>query len=137
VNQEELSVPKPLAAELDRLGLEFLSGILALELERRPDNLDARSDLGHILTRLGRHQEALAVDRELVQRTPECETAHYNLACSLALTGALDEALTSLERAVSLGFTDDEQMSADEDLAALRELPAFRALVERLRAGSS
>jgi Flp pilus assembly protein TadD len=137
VSHEELVVPKPLAAELDRLGLEFLSGILAIEVGRRPENLEARSDLGHILTRLGRHEEALAVDREIVRRAPECETAHYNLACSLALTGALDEAVTMLERAVLLGYADDEQMIADEDLAALRELPRFRALVERLRASSS
>lgn len=132
MGQEELVVPKPLAAELDRLGLEFLAEILAIEIERRPENDDARSDLGHLLTRLGRHPEALAVDRELVRRSPECETAHYNLACSLSLTGALDEAVTALQRAVELGYTDAEQLASDDDLAALRERPEFKALVQRL-----
>jgi Flp pilus assembly protein TadD len=122
---------------LDRLGLEFLAGIFRVEIERRPENLDLRSDLGHLLTRLGRHQEALVVDREIVRRSPMCETAHYNLACSLALVGALDEAVTALERAIELGFEDGEQMASDEDLAALRDIPLFRALVLRLRPSSS
>lgn len=136
MSQEELVVPTPLAAELDRLGLEFLAGILTVELGRRPENLDARTDLGHLLTRLGRNEEALAVDRELVRLTPECETAHYNLACSLALTGALREAVTVLEQAIVLGYADAEQLDSDPDLAALRGDPGFRALVERLREAS-
>lgn len=137
MGQEELVVPKPLAAELDRLGTEFLVEILRIEIGRRPENLDARADLGHLLTRLGRHQEALAVDREIVRRSPLCETAHYNLACSLALVGSLDEALTALERAIELGYDDAEQMASDDDLAALRDIPLFRALVLRLRTETS
>jgi len=136
VGQEELLVPKPLSAELDRLGLEFLVEILGVELVRRPANDDARSDLGHLLTRLGRHAEALLVDRELVRRAPECETARYNLACSLSLTGAIDEAFAVLEQAILLGYVDADQIAADDDLAALRPDPRFTALLVRLRSAS-
>ena len=130
-------LPAPLVSELDRLGLEFLAEILTREVRRRPANLDALSDLGHLLTRLDRHAEALAVDRELVRRSPECDTARYNLACSLALTGATDQALATLAEAVALGYSDGEGMALDPDLAALRDLPDFRVLVERLRVQGS
>lgn len=133
MGQEELGLTGPLSDSLDRLGQEFLAGILAVEVARRPDNLEARADLGHALTRLGRHAEALAVDRELVRRTPECETARYNLACSLAQCGEVEAALGELERAAELGFSDADLLEEDVDLAALRETERFRALVLRLR----
>lgn len=122
---------------MDRLGLEFLAEILTVEVGRHPENIDAWTDLGHLLTRLGRHERALAVDREIVRRMPEDETAHYNLACSLALTGATALALDALERAVALGYADVDQMEADDDLASLRGLPRFIALVARLRGASA
>ncbi|MBL8860287.1 MAG: hypothetical protein JNL28_17390 [Planctomycetes bacterium] len=137
MGQEELVVPPTLATELDRLGLEFLAEIFARDVQRHPSNLEALSALGHLLTRLGRHAEALSVDRDLVRQQPECETARYNLACSLALTGALEESLTALEESVALGYADGEGMADDPDLRALRELQRFRVLVDRLRAQAS
>lgn len=122
-----------LAAELDRIGLEFLADVLEVEVGRRPANLEAWVDLGHLCTRLGRHARALEVDREVVRRLPEDETAHYNLACSLALAGHVDEAFAALGRAVALGYADADHLESDDDLASLHDDPRFAALVERLR----
>lgn len=133
MGQAQPALPEPLARELDRLGLEFLARFLATALARRPDDDDTRAELGHVLTRLGRHAEALAVDRDLVARRGDCETARYNLSCSLALVGRVEEALAELERAVELGYDDPDQMAADPDLAALRSHARFQALLERLR----
>lgn len=134
MEQEDL-VPSPaLAAELDRIGLEFLADFLEIEVARRPGNLGAWTDLGHLCTRLGRHARALEVDSEVVRLNPEDETAHYNLACSLALLGRIDAALLELERAVELGYGDADHLEADEDLAALRGDARFVELVRRLRA---
>jgi len=123
--------------ELDRMGLEFLADVYEIEVARHPENLGAWSDLGHLCTRLGRHARALEVDREVVRRMPDDETAHYNLACSLALSQRIDEACAELERATALGYDDADHLEADEDLAALREDERFRALVRRLREGKS
>lgn len=135
MGQEELVLPPPVLAAIDRLGLEFLADILTVEVGLRPQNLEAWTDLGHLLTRLGRHERALVVDREIVRRLPADDTAHYNLACSLALTGALDAAVLELEHAVALGYEDVDQLESDDDLARLRALPRFTRLVARLRAG--
>lgn len=133
---DELTVPMQLAAELDHIGLEFLAEVLEIEVRRHPQNDSAWSDLGHLLTRLGRHERALEVDREIVKRMPQDETAHYNLACSLALVGCLDAALEALERARELGYADADHAAQDEDLSALRGDERFTAFVARLRAAA-
>lgn len=56
----------------------------------------------------------------------------YNLACAYALSEAPDKALDAIERAIGAGFRKRAQYEADPDLASLRELPRFKALVEPL-----
>jgi len=126
-------VTPELALELEKLGLSFLAEILAAELERHPENMEALAELGHVYTRRGETQKGLEVDRTLVRLAPHNPSAHYNLACSLALTGQSDLALDSLERAIERGYDDPEFMSGDDDLASLRHDARFQALVQRLR----
>jgi Flp pilus assembly protein TadD len=133
VSHENLVVPPGLAQRLDRIGLEFLAEVYEIEVARRPENEAALCDLGHVLTRLGQNQRALEVDRELAERHPDDDTVHYNLACSLALVGNVDESLAVLERACELGYDDADHAEADEDLAALRDDERFHALLARLR----
>ena len=132
MEQAEPNFPTRLTADLDRLGLEFLADILAVERARHPANLEAPAELGHVYTRLGRYAQGLEVDRALAQRCPLNPTAHYNVACSLALLGRTSEALDSLEQAAELGYDDPEQMRADDDLESLRGEHRFRELVKRL-----
>lgn len=124
--------PPTFTAEIDRLGLEFLAGILEVERSRHPANIEALAELGHVYTRLGWFERGLDVDRDLVQRCPRNPTVHYNLACSLALLGQRPEALASLELAVELGYDELEQMLADADLASLKKEHRFRELVKKL-----
>ncbi len=128
---------EPLSTEsrehVARLGLVFLSEYYETALRHRPGNLEALAELAHVYTRLGRVQEGLAVDRKLAELEPENPTVHYNLACSLALSGAKSAALDALERAAKLGYTDGEFLQGDEDLEALRSEPRFQELVARLK----
>jgi hypothetical protein len=57
----------------------------------------------------------------------------YNLACSLALVGRIDESFDELARAISNGYDDADHLEADEDLAALRGDPRYAALLLALR----
>lgn len=129
----QLGIDRQLREALDAVGREFLADILTRETERHPDNVAALADLAHVLTRLGRLEEGLLVDRRLVRLDPENPTAHYNLACSLALLGRAQEALDALYRAADNGYDDLEHLLEDPDLVGLRDEPRFRALSRRLQ----
>ncbi len=118
---------------LERLGLEFLADFLGRARRHRPEDVEVLAELATTLTRLGRHEEGLSLDRRLVELLPDDATARYNLACSLALCHASAAALLELERAIELGYSDADHLLADEDLSSLRHEPNFLALVERLR----
>jgi Flp pilus assembly protein TadD len=126
-------VSPELALELDGLGLTFLAEFLETAVARRPENVEALAELGHVYTRQGRIDKGLAVDRELVRLWPENPTSHYNLACSLALSGSIEESLDALERTIELGYDDADFLMRDQDLAAVRSHPRFQSLVQMLR----
>ena len=86
--------------------------------------------LGGLYTRQGRIADGLKMDRKLVRLQPANPTAHYNLACSLALSKRQRDALRVLRRAVQLGYCDFDWMQQDPDLEVLKEHPGFQALLE-------
>jgi hypothetical protein len=68
------------------------------------------------------YKKALGVD-------PDFGDAYYNMACVYALTGQPDLALRYLQIAAVNGYATAEGIGEDPDLASLRELPAYQALV--------
>ena len=99
---------------------------------RDPTYTDVIEILGGLYTKMGRIADGLKMDRKLVRLTPENATAHYNLACSLALSKRPVDALRSLRKAIDLGYTDIDWMVQDPDLEALKDRPDFQKLVARL-----
>ena len=89
--------------------------------------------LGNLYTKNGRIVDGLKMDRRLVRLLPKNATAHYNLACSLALLKRKAAALRSLRQAVQLGYTDFDWMQQDPDLDGLKKDPAFNSLLEQLK----
>jgi hypothetical protein len=73
------------------------------------------------------------LDRKLVKLQPENATAHYNLACSLALSKRKGDALRELQHAVKLGYRDFDWMQQDPDLDVLKHHPDFQALLQTLK----
>lgn len=134
MSHDPLRLDRGLRGRLDRLGKEFLADILARETGRRPRNVPALAELAHVLTRLGRFEDGLRIDRRLVELEPNNPTIHYNLACSLCLLERPDEALDALEIAAELGYDDPVHLLEDEDLASLRSDPRFVELVRKLEA---
>ena len=81
--------------------------------------------------RLGIPSAVADVDRVVAHPTRD---RLFNAACSLALLAGEhpskdleDRVILLLRRAVELGYPPD-RLRADDDLAGLRDLPAFRAL---------
>ncbi len=122
-------MPKRPPKALIDLGRNFQIDVFREHLSSHPDDASVLEALGHLLTRCGRFDEGLAADRRLVDLTPEAPVAHYNLSCSLALTGDLDAALASLRRALELGYREFGFIRKDRDLRDLRADPRFEALL--------
>lgn len=116
-----MSKPRDTAFEI-----EFFEAVL----RRDPGYVEVIEILGGLYTKNGRVRDGLRMDRRLVRLRPDNPTAHYNLACSLALTRRAAAALRSLERAVALGYRDFTWMREDPDLEILQAHPKFRALLK-------
>lgn len=70
----------------------------------------------------------------LIEREPREPRHRYNLACAEARLGFSELALDALEKSVQLGFKDRALLVTDDDLATLRSLPRFQAVVRLLPA---
>lgn len=127
-----LPLPEPVSRDL---GLSFEIGIASAFLQTEPDHREALEMLGHALTRKGKHEEALVVDRRLVALEPENAFGRYNLACSLSNLGRIDEALHELAASIELGYEDLAFMQSDPDLAQVRRDPRYRQLLAKGRRG--
>lgn len=102
-------------------------------LKRSPGYSDVIEILGGLYTKTGRIADGLRMDRRLVKLQPENPTAHYNLACSLALSKRSNAALQSLRRAIDLGYKDYDWMSQDPDLEGLQKSKDFQLLLKKLQ----
>ena len=112
---------------------EFEIGFFESVLKRDPAYTDVIEILGGLYTKHGRVADGLRMDRKLVRLLPSDPTAHYNLACSLALVKRKAEALRALRQAVELGYRDFDWMQQDPDLEGLKNHPLFQALLEQLK----
>ena len=119
------------AAERARLvEVGFLEGVRA----RLPEHSAVVETLGCLYTEMGRYQDGLRADRDMVRMQPQSPIAWYNLACSLSLTGAPDDAFAALDKAVALGYDDAEWMQDDDDFAPIKNDPRFERLLAQLLA---
>ncbi len=112
----------------------FEIGFFESVLRREPGYVDVVEILGGLYTRQGRIADGLKMDRKLVKLQPRNATAHYNLACSLALSSRKTDALRSLRQAVQFGYRDFDWMQQDPDLEKLKQHPEFRSLLAQLKA---
>jgi hypothetical protein len=111
---------------------EFEIGFFESVLRRNPGYTDVIEILGGLYTKHGRITDGLRMDRRMVRLQPANATAHYNLACSLALCRRRTDALKSLRQAVDLGYEDIAWMMKDGDLKELREHPEFTRLLTQM-----
>jgi len=123
-------LPEPILARLgERSQLDFDIAFYESILQRDPNYVDVLRCQGELLTRKGLHERALKIDRRLAKLLPNDAIVRYNLACSLALNGKPDEAVSALRRALECGYTDFDHLESDGDLAALRDHPEYLELL--------
>jgi len=102
-------------------------------LKESPDFVEALMVSGELYTRAGFYEKGLGVDQRLSRLRPEDGTVFYNLACSYSLLNRIDEAVSSLARAIDLGYREWQFMSSDPDLKNLHGDNRFRELLEKSR----
>ena len=111
--------------------LEFEVKFFDAILSRNENHVDTLRQQVELLSRLGRHQRALELDRRLVRLAPEDVVARYNLACSLSMVGEVDAAVDALDAALRLGYSDWAHLESDADLDAVRQHRGFDALLAK------
>jgi Flp pilus assembly protein TadD len=114
----------------ERTQLDFELEFFGKLLSNVPDFADVLRAQACNLTLKGRMQDGLLVDEKLVSVCPTDPTAHYNLACRYAMLKHRDKALTTLRKAVELGYRDFAFMQEDHDLDSIRKDPRFRKLLK-------
>ena len=126
-----VSFPESTLQAIAQRATHHLVGLLREGLHHRPEDVDLLTELGVLLTTAGQYQEGLEIDQRLVRLCPEDPIVHYNLGCSLALLGRVDEAFRALEAALDLGYEDLHLLHTDPDMANVRKDPRFGAFLER------
>lgn len=101
--------------------------------KKNPEDFRVIELLGHLYTANGEINKGLEMDLKAIALKPKNALARYNLACSYALSGALENALKTLEKAIDLGYNDLDWLMKDTDLDPLRELHAFKKLIEKMK----
>ena len=99
-------------------------------MKSSPDDPGARVGRAEALYNLKRYREAGEDYARAGDLGSMPALTWYNAACSYALAGEKERAIDLLTRAFGTGrLTDREQVSADPDLASLKEDPRFQALL--------
>lgn len=90
----------------------------------------AHNNRGLLYVKIEAYPEAMEAYQRAMALEPDWATPYYNAACAAALTQDVDRACTWLARAIGLRESYRAMAVRDTDLAALREHPRFKALVE-------
>ena len=114
----------------ERPQLDFELEFFEKLLRRLPDHVDALRVQADNCCEKGLLKEGLRLDQALVGLRPADPAAHYDLACRYACLAQPDLAIQSLRKAVELGYSDFQTMTADRDLESIRKDPRFRALLK-------
>jgi ketosteroid isomerase-like protein len=130
---------KPLTAELMHAEKPYLEGRWAEAeaayrryVEANPSNAFAWNRLGTSQVQQKKHSDAVRSLERAIEIGGGAPVDFYNLACAYALAGNADKALDNVERAIGAGVRRRDQYESDPDLASLRDLPRFKALMQPL-----
>jgi tetratricopeptide (TPR) repeat protein len=122
--------PRRVLARFEKPQIEVDIALLEDILAVRSDHVETLRTLAELYTRNDQLRQGLQIDRRIVALCPRDAVAHYNLACSLSLTGRLDECFQILRRAIRLGYRDMQHMIADDDLEAAHNDPRWLELFD-------
>lgn len=109
--------------------ISFYEGIL----RKNPYLIDCLNFLGNAYTSKEMHEKGLEIDKRLSRLRPDDPIIIYNLACSYALSNKIDLSISTLKRAIDLGYNDIEHLESDKDIDNIRSDKRYKLLINILR----
>ena len=97
-------------------------------LQRHPTQAHARSLLAIALARDGRGEAAIVQAERAYEQSPFMGPVHYNLACTLAISGQHDRAVAELSRLFQEYAPKPSWPLRDPDFESIRERPDFQRI---------
>ena len=88
-------------------------------------------NVGLDLLRLRQFDQSIHAFENSIKSEEKSGTARYNIACAYSLKGDTRSGMASLDRAIDHGFSNEEKLMNDPDIANLRKEPGFAALVKK------
>ena len=82
---------------------------------------------------LGDQEQALATIAKCIEGTPDSAELYYNISGVYGRMGKTEQALDNLRIALEKGYKDLIYIENDTDLAALRDNPQYKALVQQYK----
>lgn len=114
----------------DKAGAEADFG----EVLRRDTVADNNSCRMYALHFLGRDEEAEDWMDRIIASDPERDGNYYDQACLYSRMGRQEESIAALRTAFEKGYRSFAHIRQDDDMDAVRDLPAFKALMEEYEA---
>jgi adenylate cyclase len=102
-------------------------------LEANPDDARALYLGATAFLQGGQREKGLEWARRAVAVDPTDTGTLYNVACLYSVGGMKDEAMEYLEKAVANGFAQKAWIENDSDLDPLRDMPRYKALLQKLK----
>jgi tetratricopeptide (TPR) repeat protein len=109
--------------------IDFMQGLV----RRDPNYVEALQLLGDHYTQRGNFEDGLKVDEHLSELEPRDPLVFYNLACSYSLTDQFDRAVSALEQALDLGYSDFKWLAKDPDLKKFRSHEIYQRIEDKIR----
>ena len=97
-------------------------------VELRPDAAAAHNNLGHVLHRAGKVEEAISSIRRAIELAPKAWNYYINLAAALDVADRVDESIAAAEEALKLGAQSPDLLSNISTMERRRR--GYRAAVD-------
>ena len=130
--QKDESISPEKASEYLQNG-EWAKAAKALKMitAKQPNNSSAWFQMGYAFLAMGEYDKAIeAYSATLELGSPLSPMTMYNLGCVYALKGDAETAIDWLNKSVTAGFNQTEQIKSDTDLESLRSRKEFEKIVE-------
>ncbi len=128
-SERALALMREGAAYLGEGNFEKARALFEEAAELDPRRPEAFNGVGVTWRMRDDYKAALEWYKKALRVDPDFGDAYYNMACVYALSGQPDLALRYLQIAAVNGYATAEGIGEDPDLASLRDLPAYQALV--------